>query len=99
MVKSVTIVATRLKDNKPVETETIAMQKMETVKEDEKIPLPKPGKAKSAPSLTMKKKATNDKGAEVAPTVSVFDLATAAAIFPKPSASSSETANSTESGS
>merc|ERR1711937_698189 len=103
MIKSVTIVAQQLEESKPVETETIAMKKMSVkdVETDKKIELPKPKNDKlSAPKLTMKETAKSADGkTEIAPSVAIFDRETAGAIFPKPSASSAESTNSTAKGS
>ena len=97
MRDSVVEVTSQLPDSTPVETETIAMQKYslaEVQEKDEPIELPKPKKdTLSAPKLKMNKASDAD-GKAIAPTVAVFDIATAQAIFPKPSASADDAASS-----
>merc|ERR1712176_1383905 len=99
MYNCVTNVVKRLEANETVETDTIAMKKIDVkdVSKDAAITLPQPisdkDKKVKAPTLTMKETPEAD-GNTVAPTVAVFDKKTAEAIFPKPSASSEDTATS-----
>ena len=92
----VTTLAKQLANSKPVETDSIGMQKfsLDDIKSETALTLPKPkNDTVAAPKLKMKDTA-NAKGNAIAPTVAVFDKKTAAAIFPMPGTSSDEDANS-----
>lgn len=91
MVNTVNIIAKNLKGNDPVQTDTIAMQKISSssIQTDEPIELPKPKNGtKSPPKLKLRETPSDSQGNKVAPSVAVFDKETAKAIFPKPTASS-----------
>ena len=79
MVSCMTTVASMLKENVEVKSDSIAMKKFSAMTTGEIVDLPAPsGETVTAPTLKMKKASKNP------PSVAVFTKKTAAAIFPAP---------------